>query len=92
MALNDWVRHEGPLNTSSNPQKFDHLSDENFILLVRDIQYEDITKQKYTHFNSLYDVAMSNSGSYIPITNNFQLRQDPPDPTIINSYNKRMNI
>jgi len=92
MALNDWVRHEGPLNTSPNPEKFDHLSDEQFILLVRDIQYDDITKHKYTHFSSLYDVAMANSGNYIPITNNYQLRQEPPDPSVVNYYNKRTNI
>ena len=92
MALRDWVRHEGPVNSSPNPQKFDHLSDEKFIMLVRDIQYDDVSKGRVQHFNSLYDVAMSNSGSYIPITNNFQLRQEPPDPTIINSHNKRMNI
>jgi hypothetical protein len=81
MAIQDWVRHEGPLNTSPNPQRFDHLNDEQFILLVRDIQYDDISKGNYTKFNSLYDVAMSNSGSYIPITNNYKLKQEPPNPS-----------
>jgi hypothetical protein len=73
-------------------QKFEHLSDEHFILLVRTLQYDDVANHKYTNFNSLSDIAMSNSGNYIPITNNYKLKQEPPDPTIINKYKKRMNI
>ena len=86
MALQDWVRHEGPVNSSPNPQQFDHLNDEQFIMLVRDIQYDDIAKNRVQHFNSLYDVAMANPGSYININNNYELRQTPPDPNIVNKY------
>ena len=68
------------------------MNNENFIMLVRNIQYDDISKNRYQNFNSLYDIAMSNSGSYIQVNNNYELRQDPPDPTIINRYKKRMNI
>jgi len=88
MALQDWVRHEGPVNSSPNPQKFDHLSDDKFIMLVRDIQYDDISKGRVQHFNSLYDVAMSNPGSYININNNYELHQNPPDPNVVNQYKK----
>ena len=88
MALRDWVRHEGPVNSSPNPQKFDHLSDEKFIMLVRDIQYDDVSKGRVQHFNSLYDVAMSNPGSYININNNYELHQNPPNPNVVNQYKK----
>ena len=88
MALRDWVRHEGPVNSSPNPQKFDHLSDDKFIMLVRDIQYDDVSKGRVQHFNSLYDVAMSNPGSYININNNYELHQNPPNPNVVNQYKK----
>ena len=67
-------------------------NDESFILLVRTIQYDDIVKNKYKNFNSLYDVAISNNGVYIPINNNYELRQDPPDPYVVDQYKRRMNI
>ncbi len=89
MALKDWVRHEGTIKSSPEPaSSFDHLTDEQFIILVRNIQYDDITKGKVKHFNSLYDVAMSNPGSYININNNYELHQNPPDPNIVNQYKK----
>lgn len=67
-------------------------NDESFILLVRTIQYEDIVKDKYKRFNSLYDIAMTNNGNYIPVNNNYELRQEPPDPFIVDQYKRRMNI
>jgi len=89
MGLYDWVRHEGTIESTPLPtNKFDHLSDEQFIMLVRNIQYDDIVKNKVSRFNSLYDVAMSNTGSYINVSNNYQLLQNPPDPNIINQYKK----
>lgn len=66
--------------------------DETFILLVRNIQYDDIVKDKYKRFNSLYDIALQNPGVYIPINNNFELRQEPPDPFVVDQYKRRMNI
>lgn len=66
--------------------------DESFIMLVRNIQYNDIVKNKYQSFNSLYDVAMSNGGNYINITNNYKLKQDPPDPKVVDYYKGKMNI
>lgn len=66
--------------------------DESFIMLVRTIQYDDVIKDKYKRFNSLYDVAMANNGNYIPVINNYELRQEPPDPFIIDQYKRRMNI
>jgi len=90
MALRDWVRHEGPVNSLPNPQQFDHLNDEQFIMLVRNIQYDDVYKGRVQHFNSLYDVAMSNPGSYINVRNNYDLMQNsPPDPSVVNQYNKK---
>jgi len=81
MALRDWVRHEGTVDSPTLGNQFDHLTDEQFIMLVRNIQYEDISKNRVQHFNSLYDVAMANPGSYINITNNYKLRQEPPNPS-----------
>ena len=90
MALGDWVRHEGTIGQGGT--KFDHISDEQFIMLVRDIQYDDVVKNRVRFFNSMYDVAMNNSGSYIPMSNNYELRQEPPDPRVVNQYKRRMNI
>lgn len=67
-------------------------NDESFIMLVRNIQYDDIVKNRYPNFNSIYDVAMSNRGNYIYVNNNYDLIQTPPDPTIINKYKGKMNI
>lgn len=64
------------------------MDDENFILLVRDIQYDDISKKNYNNFNSLYDVALNNNGHYIRVENNYEILQEPPDPSIVNKYNR----
>jgi len=77
----EWFRNEGPINSSPNPQRFDNLNDEQFILLVRTLQYDDVAKGAYINFNSLYDVAMANNQSYINITNNHKLKQEPPNPS-----------
>lgn len=68
------------------------MDDESFIMLVRDIQYDDVVKDKYKNFNSLYDIAMNNPGHYISVNNNYELLQEPPDLNIINQYKNRMNI
>ena len=89
MALRDWVRHEGTVDSSPTPGSgFDHLTDEQFIMLVRNIQYDDIVKNRVQHFNSLYDVAMTNPGSYINVNNNYELQQSPPDPNVVNQHKK----
>ena len=79
MALRDWVRNDGlvdsyplPTNTYSN--------DETFIMLVRDIQFQDIQSGAYNKYPTLYDVASANRGrNYIPVTDNTKLIQDPPN-------------
>lgn len=85
MALKDWVRNDGFINTipSSSPI---YRSDEEFIMLVRDIQYRDIQFGNYNRFPTLYDVALSNKGrTYIQITDNTKLVQDPPN---LNSFKR----
>jgi hypothetical protein len=87
MALNDWVRHEGYFDSVPGPLPYGN--DEQFIMLVRDIQFQDVKNGAYNRFPTLYDVAASNKGKYyIPITDNTKLVQDPPSPALVNSYRK----
>ena len=79
MALRDWVRNDGYINSipGTSPQ---YRGDEEFIMLVRDIQYQDIKFGAYNRFPTLYDVALANQGkNYIPVTDNTKLVQDPPN-------------
>ena len=85
MALRDWVRNDGFVNSVSSPSPTPSVyrSDEEFIVLVRDIQYQDIYSGSYNRFPTLYDVALANKGrNYIPVTDNTKLIQDPPNPNI----------
>lgn len=79
MALRDWVRNDGYINSipaTSNS----YSSDEEFIMIVRDIQYQDVKTGVYNRFPTLYDVAMANGGkNYIPVTDNTKLVQEPPN-------------
>jgi len=83
MALKDWVRNDGNMNSipaSSNSYK----NDETFIMLVRDIQFQDVKSGVYNRFPTLYDVASANLGkNYIPVTDNTKLAQDPPNPNLL---------
>jgi hypothetical protein len=80
MALKDWVRHEGEIASTPAPT-YSYNNDESFIMLVRDIQYQDVKTGGYKKFPTLYDVAMANGGkTYIPVTDNTKLVQDPPNP------------
>lgn len=88
MALKDWVRNDGyidsyPLPSDSVPYR----SDEEFIMLVRDIQFQDVKFGNYYRFPTLYDVALANKGkNYIPVTDNTKLIQDPPDPKLFRKH------
>ena len=85
MALKDWVRSEGYID--SVPGAYSTPSDNDFIMLVRDIQFQDVKGGGYTSFPTLYDVASVNRGrTYIPITDNTKLIQDPPNPKAIRKY------
>ena len=78
MALRDWARHEGTVDSYPAPQP-SYNNDEEFIMLVRDIQYQDVKTGVYNKFPTLYDVAMANGGrNYIPVTDNTKLVQDLP--------------
>jgi len=80
MALRDWVRSEGTVDSIPGPLPSSGYRDEEFIMLVRDIQYQDIQSGAYNRFPTLYDVALANKGkNYIPVTDNTKLIQDPPD-------------
>jgi len=89
MSLRDKFRWEGYINSTPNPTTDDFNGTlqnyESFVMLVRDIKYQDITTQSYKQFNSMYDVATKNKGNYIEINNNYKSIQDPPNP---NSFKK----
>ncbi len=88
MALKDWVRHEGTIDSVPGP--LPPSNDEQFIMLVRDIQFQDIKFGGYNRFPTLYDVALANKGkNYIPVSDNTKLIQDPPDPRMVNSIRKK---
>jgi hypothetical protein len=91
MALRDWVRHEGPVDSTPSPSpSYSYGNDETFIMLVRDIQFQDIQSGAYTRFPTLYDVASANAGrNYINVTDNTKLVQDPPSMGMINSFRKK---
>jgi hypothetical protein len=87
MALKDWVRSEGYIDSVSGAYSTPYRSDNDFIMLVRDIQFQDVKGGGYTSFPTLYDVASANRGrTYIPITDNTKLIQDPPNPKAIRKY------
>lgn len=81
MALRDWVRNDGYIESYPPPSNDVYRSDEEFIMLVRDIQYQDIKNGGYNRFPTLYDVALANKGrNYIPVTDNNKLIQELPNP------------
>ena len=67
MALQDWVRNDGYVNSTSSPTPTpsEYSGDEQFIVLVRDIQYQDVYSGAYTRFPTLYDVALANKGALV---------------------------
>jgi len=80
MALYDWVRDEGFITSNPIPSRTTYGNDESFIMLVRDIQFQDVKSGGYTRFPTLYDVALANNGkNYIAVTDNTRLVQDPPN-------------
>lgn len=81
MALHDWVRNDGLINSNPLPQRTVYGNDESFVMLVRDIQFQDVKSGGYNKFPTLYDVALANGGkNYISVTDNTKLVQDPPNP------------
>lgn len=89
MALKDWVRHEGTIESIPQPLP-PGIPDETFIMLVREIQFQDVKFGGYNRFPNLYDVALANRGkNYISVTDNTKLIQDPPDPRMVNSLRKK---
>ena len=87
MALRDWVRNDGFVESTPSPT-YTYRNDEEFIMLVRDIQYSDIQNGGYNRFPTLYDVALANKGkNYIPVTDNTKLIQDPPNPNLARRNN-----
>ena len=81
MALRDWVRNDGYVESIPGPSQSSGYRDEEFIMLVRNIQYSEVQSGAYNRFPTLYDVALANRGkNYIPVTDNTKLVQDPPDP------------
>lgn len=89
MALKDWVRHEGTIESIPQPLP-PGIPDETFIMLVREIQFQDVKFGGYNRFPNLYDVALANKGkNYISVTDNTKLIQDPPDPRMVNSLRKK---
>lgn len=84
MSLYDWVRNDGYLNSTPVPSPSQYSNDETFIMLVRDIQFQDVQSRGYNKFPTLYDVALANKGkNYIPVTDNTKLVQDPPNPHLL---------
>lgn len=82
MALKDWVRNDGYINTV--PYTSDSYRDQEFIMLVREIQYQDVKTGTHNMFPTLYDVALANRGrNYIPVTDNTKLVQEPPNPNAL---------
>ena len=85
MALKDWVRHDGYIN--STPSITTYNTDEEFIMLVRDIQFNDIKTGNFNKFKTLYDIGTANVGrNYIPVTDNNSLIQEPPNPNLLKKY------
>jgi len=84
-------RWEGYVDSTPNPINLPSniYDDKSFIMLVRDIQFQDIKSNAYKGFNSLYDVAKKNGGNYIEVNNNYQNIQDPPNPDLINHLRKK---
>lgn len=79
MALKDWVRNDGYVDSYPLPSNT-YRSDEEFIMLVRDIQYQDVQTGVYNRFPTLYDIALANGNkNYIYVTDNTKLVQDPPN-------------
>ena len=90
MALKDWVRHEGIIDSVPGPSTSVDDNKETFIMLVRDLQFQDVKSGSYNRFPTLYDVATANKGrNYIPVTDNTKLIQNPPDPRMVNSMRKK---
>jgi len=90
MALKDWVRHEGTIDSVPGPSTYVDDNKETFIMLVRDIQFQDVKTGSYNRFPTLYDIATANKGrNYIPVTDNTKLIQNPPDPSVVNSMRKK---
>lgn len=90
MALKDWVRHEGTIESVPGPVSYADDNAETFIMLVRDIQFQDVKFGGYSRFPNLYDVALANKGkNYIPVTDNTKLIQDPPDPRMVSAMRKK---
>jgi len=86
MALRDWVRNDGFMDSYPSPSP-SYRGDEEFIMLVRDIQYQDIKNGGFNRFPTLYDVALANKGkNYIPVTDNSKLIQDPPNLNSLRKY------
>jgi hypothetical protein len=79
MALQDWVRHEGNINSVPYTTNFSGTRDEQFIMMVRDIQYQDVNSGRYNYFQNLYDIALSNNKNYMHITDNTNAIKDPPN-------------
>ena len=68
MALKDWVRNDGYIESYPAPNTNVYRGDEEFIMLVRDIQFQDVQSSSYKYFPTLYDVALANKGrNYIPV-------------------------
>jgi hypothetical protein len=89
MALKDWVRNDGFIESTPAPSSSatNYRSDEEFIMLVRDIQFQDVKFGNYYRFPTLYDVALANKGrNYIPVTDNTKLIQDPPNPNLLKKH------
>lgn len=86
MALKDWVRHDGYIDSYPGPSNT-YSNDEEFIMLVRDIQFQDVHSGVYNNFPTLYDVALANGNkNYIYVTDNTKLVQDPPNPNLYKRY------
>jgi len=84
MGLYDWVRNDGYTDSYPLPSQSTGNRDETFIMLVRDIQYQDVTSGAHNKFPTLYDVALANQGrNYIPVTDNTKLMQEPPNPNAL---------
>jgi len=87
MALRDWVRSDGYVESTPAPSSA-FSNEEEFIMLVRNIEFKDIQTGGYNRFPTLYDVALANKGkNYIPVTDNTKLIQDPPDPNSFRNKN-----
>ena len=84
-------RWDGYANSTPNPENLpsNGLDDESFIMLVREIQFQDVKSNSYKGFNSLYDVAKNNGGSFINVNNNHRVIQDPPNAATIQKMRKK---